>query len=66
MDKKVHIFGNHNQWAISTDDGCLRFHPQYSMHPKKCAKWIWKEAFEEVIKQGGFIKLVEELRKGGH
>lgn len=59
---KTHIFGDNNQWAISTDDGCLRFHPQYNIYPKKISKWIWKEAFEEVEKNGGFKKMVEKLR----
>ena len=40
----IHVFGKNNEWAISEDDGCLRFHPQYSIEPEKIGKWIWKEA----------------------
>ena len=60
--KNIHIFGEYSQWAISTDDGCLRFHPQYNDHPKKYSKWIWKEAFQEVEKNGGFVAMVKKLR----
>lgn len=60
---KIHIFGEDNQWAISEDDGCLRFHPQYSIHPEKIGKWIWKEAFAEVEKLGGFEKVIKMLRR---
>ncbi len=58
----VHIFGNNKEWAISEDDGCLRFHPQYSIDPEKVGTWIWKEAFDEVEKQGGFEALKSKLR----
>ena len=64
---KVHIFGKNYEWAISVDDGCLRFHPQFQTSPEKISKWIWKEAFEEVEKLGGFDAAKEEIyaKKGG-
>jgi len=60
----IHIFGDLNQWAISEDDGCLRFHPQYNTSPEKISKWIWKEAIDEVEKLGGFTETIYRLRKG--
>ena len=46
------IFGDENQWAISRDDHCFVFHPQYSIDPTKTADHIWREAFEFVYKMG--------------
>ena len=60
--RKVHVFGEHKQWAISIDDGCLRFHPQYNEYPDKTSSWIWKEAFEEISKHGGFDAMREKIR----
>lgn len=59
---KYHIFGEYKQWAISEDDGCLRFHPQFNSSPEKKSSWVWKEAFEEVVKLGGFDKVLHMLR----
>jgi hypothetical protein len=59
---KIHIFGEYKQWAISEDDGCLRFHPQYNTNPEKKSSWIWKEAFEEIERLGGFKKVIDMLR----
>ena len=62
MDKKIHIFGENGEWAISVDDGCLRFHPQWDTDPQKTSSWIWREAFEEVLKLGGFEKAIQSLQ----
>lgn len=59
----VHIFGENDQWAISVDDGCLRFHPQYNEHPEKVTTWIWKEAYNEVEILGGFDATIEKIRQ---
>ena len=59
---KYHIFGEYRQWAISEDDGCLRFHPQFNSSPEKKSSWIWKEAFEEVVRLGGFDNVLHMLR----
>lgn len=57
-----HIFGNDKQWAIGVDDGCLQFYPQYSIDKTKVSKWIWKDAYQEVEKLGGFDKTIETIR----
>lgn len=57
-----HVFGNDNQWAMDTDDGCIRFYPQHSINPEIRATWIWKEALQEVEKLGGAEKAIEYLR----
>ena len=59
---KYHIFGKCGEWAISEDDGCLRFHPQWNTNSEKTSSWIWKEAWEEVEKLGGYDKVVEMLK----
>jgi len=62
--EKVHVFGDNKQWAISVDDGCLRFHPDFKGDSQKTTSWIWKEAFEEVVKLGGFKATIEKIRTG--
>ena len=57
-----HIFGNDNQWAIGCDDGCLQFYPQYSIDSSIRAKHIWKEAWQEVERLGGFKETIEHIR----
>lgn len=60
--EKYHIFGKNNEWAISEDDGCLRFHPQFNTHPEKISSWIWREAISEVEKLGGFDAVIDLLK----
>ena len=60
---KVIEFGEDGEWAVSTDDGCLLFHPQYKINPDKTAEWIWKEAWDFVESQGGFEAVRDKLRK---
>ena len=62
MSDRIHVFGQNNEWAIGEDDGCLRFYPQYNIDKKGTTKWIWREAWEEVEKLGGFKKVVKMLR----
>lgn len=57
----VLVFGDNNQWAVSTDDGCLLFHPQFEAHPEKTASWIWQEAWDFVESQGGFEAVRNKL-----
>lgn len=40
-------FCDNKQWAISVDDGCLRFHPDFNGDSEKTTSWIWKEAFDD-------------------
>lgn len=54
MTNYVLRFGDNLQWAVSLDDGCLRFHPQYEEHPEKISSWIWREAWAFVEEMGGF------------
>jgi hypothetical protein len=56
---KIHVFGKNGEWGISVDDGCLMFHPQMNSNPSIYAKHIWKEAFEEVNKLGGFDEAIK-------
>lgn len=55
-------FGDHGEWGISLDDGCLRFHPDRLGNPGQTAHWIWREAFQEVERLGGFDGVVARLR----
>ena len=59
-----HTFGADDQWAISLDDGCLLFHPQYSIAPEKKSTHIWQEAWAEVERLGGFEAFRDELLRG--
>ena len=61
----VHTFGEHDEWAISEDDGCLRFHPQWSLNTDVVGKWIWPEAWAEVERLGGFDETIRIIRQGG-
>lgn len=61
--KKYHVFGDDKEWAISEDDGCLRFHPHFRNSPEKMAVYIWREAFYEVEKLGGVDSVISYLRK---
>ncbi len=56
-------FGDHDEWAVSLDDGCLRFHPNYKEKPEGLATHIWREAFLFVFEQGGFDALRDKLRR---
>ena len=58
----VLVFGDDNEWAVSEDDGCLLFHPNYKERPEVSATHIWREAFLFVHEQGGFSSVVEKLR----
>lgn len=60
--ERVLRFGDRDQWAISLDDGCLRFHPDYEEHPKQVSAWIWPEAWAFVSAQGGFEVVADQLR----
>jgi len=53
-DGPVIVFGPRRQWGISYEDECLMFHPQLTREPQKTSPWIWREAFEEVERRGGF------------
>lgn len=55
-------FGKHDEWAVSEDDGCLRFHPQYELRPELTATYIWREAWMFVFEQGGFDAVRDRLR----
>lgn len=59
----IHVFGSDNQWALSVDDGYLLLHPQYSTDPEKISEHIWKEAFEEINKLGGFDAAISKIQK---
>jgi hypothetical protein len=61
-NKNVIRFGDNNEWAVSTDDGCLQFHPQFEEHPEKISSWIWKEAWDFVESQGGFEVVRNRLK----
>lgn len=61
-EKGIIVFGDDNQWAVSQDDSCLRFHPQYSTDPDKVTTWIWREAWLFVTQQGGFDAVLNRLR----
>ena len=61
----VHIFGEHDEWAISEDDGCLRFHPRWGSKPEIIGKWIWRQAWDEVERLGGFDETIRIIRQGG-
>lgn len=56
-------FGENKEWAVSEDDGCLRFHPQWNTDPHKTSTYIWQECFERVEAYGGFDELVKWFRK---
>lgn len=58
----VLVFGEHGQWAISEDDGCLRFHPQWTIAPEKTATHIWRDAFIELDRHGGASAVIAFLR----
>jgi len=59
---KKHIFGQYNQWAISLDDGCLIFHPQFEKDPSITSDHIWREAYMEIENMGGFDAVVRYLK----
>lgn len=61
-DQPYIIFGEYNEWAISQDDHCLRFHPQFDIDPTKTSSWIWREAWLYVEQLGGFDSVSEMLR----
>jgi len=56
------IFGDNKEWAITQDDGCLQFHPDYINKPDVKSTHIWKEAWEQVEKCGGYEAVVKYLR----
>ena len=58
----VLTFGERGQWAVSTDDHCLQFHPQYPEKPELKSAHIWREAFVFICEQGGFDAVVARLR----
>lgn len=58
----LHLFGDEQQWGVSLDDGCLRFHPNVIDSPTTTTNWIWREAWAEVEKMGGFDAMVQHLR----
>lgn len=60
--KPAILFGDNQQWAITQDDGCLQFHPQMNTDPKVISTHIWKEAWEQVEKFGGYDAAVKYLR----
>lgn len=67
MKKKInnkiyHVFGKWDQWAISLDDGCLRFHPQFSTDINKVSTHIWEEAWAEVNRLGGYWPTINYLK----
>lgn len=55
------IFGEHKEWGISVDDGCLQFHPNILDDPKIKADHIWAEAWDEVEKHGGFKATIQKI-----
>lgn len=57
-----HVFGKWDQWAISLDDGCLRFHPQFNTDPTKVSTHIWEEAWAEVNRLGGYWPTINYLK----
>lgn len=59
---KKHLFGTDLQWAISMDDHCLLFHPQHNIDPSKTTEHVWREAYLEVEKLGGFDATINFLR----
>ena len=60
-DQTYIVFGDHNEWAISEDDHCLRFHPQFNIDPTKTSTWIWREAWLQVKQLGGFDAVIKML-----
>jgi hypothetical protein len=56
------LFGDNCQWAITEDDACLQFHPDMINKPDVKSTHIWKEAWEEVEKRGGYYAVVKYLR----
>jgi len=60
------LFGDISQWGITEDDGCLRFHPDMINKPDTKSTHIWKEAWEEVEKRGGYAAVVKYLRGKEH
>lgn len=60
----VHEFGgpDGDTWAIGEDDGCLIFFPQWNIDSSKTAKHIWKDAWYEVERLGGFEATREHIR----
>ena len=58
---RVLIFGDNQEWAVSLDDGCLRFHPNYKDNPDTKAIYIWSEAWSFIEGQGGFSEVVRVL-----
>ena len=59
-----HVFGNNDEWAISTVDGCLIFHPQFNTDPEITSTHLWREAYMEIEKLGGFDAVVRYLKRG--
>lgn len=59
---KYHVFGKWDQWAISVDDGCLRFHPQFNTDYTKVSTHIWSEAWDEVSRLGGYHSTIRHLK----
>jgi len=58
------VFGEHDQWAVTVDDGCLLFHPNYQNQPEIVSKHIWREAFLFVFEQGGFDAVRDTMSAG--
>ena len=58
---RFHLFGDEEQWALSLDDGCLRFHPNMD-EPERVSSWVWREAWQEVERMGGYDAAVQHLR----
>jgi len=58
----VIVFGDLDQWAVTQDDHCLRFHPNWQDSPDLVATHIWREAWIFVFEQGGFDAVMARLR----
>jgi hypothetical protein len=61
IKRNVIIFGEYKQWAVSVENNSLQFHHQFDSYPEKISKYLWKEAFEFIIDNGGFNKIRNQL-----